>query len=273
MRVAIQGEAGAFSHQAAHQLMAGAEVVPCRTFDALFDALAEGAAEAAVVPVENTLAGMVQRPMDLIAERAVHAFAETRVAVRLCLAARPGTRLRDLTTVASHPVALEQCRSFFRDHPWLEAAAAWDTAGSVRELMGGCAGWDAAIGSEFACAQYGADVLARDLEDDPSNFTRFLAVRAEAGPCPPDPAKVSLVFTLPNVPGSLHRALGVFAERELDLSRLECRPLRGRPWEYRFYADLRETTAPGRESALRALGEFAVDLRVIGVYTEAPTPA
>ncbi|MDT8342202.1 MAG: prephenate dehydratase domain-containing protein [Longimicrobiales bacterium] len=270
MRVAIQGEPGAFSHEAARRVVGEAEVVPCRTFDALFDALSAGEAEVAVVPVENTLAGMVQRPMDLIAERSVHAFAEVRVPVRLCLAARPGARLRDLKTVASHPVALDQCRSFFRDHPWLEAVAAWDTAGSVRDLMAGGATWDAAIGSELACTLYGAEVLARDLEDDPSNFTRFLAVRTEAGPCPEDPAKVSLAFTLPNVPGSLHRVLGIFAALELDLSRLECRPLPGRPWEYRFYADLRGTARARREAALAALREIAVVLRVIGVYPEAP---
>ena len=173
-KVAIQGEIGAFSQQAAVQIVTRPEIVPCRTFDDAFAALADGRADLAVIPVENTLAGTVHRPEDLMAMHGVCAVAETLVRVRLCVAMRPGARLSDSATIASHPVALRQCRTFLARHPWLEAVEAYDTAGSIRELML-CSSWDAAIGSELACGIYGAAVVAKGVEDDVRNYTRFLA--------------------------------------------------------------------------------------------------
>lgn len=273
-RVAIQGEAGAFSHEAARRVYGpDAQVVPCETFDALFDAVSTGAADAGMVPVENTLAGAVQRPMDLLLTPGLTAAAETRVAVRLHLAARPGASLDTLRSAASHPVALQQCLGFFRQHPHIERRTSYDTAGSIRSAVQGD-GSEAGIGSELAAELYGAVILARDVQDHAENHTRFLAVEARDGagtgvalPAGVHP-KTSIAFTVPHTPGALHRALGCFADAGVDLSRVESRPIPGQPWEYRFYADLRGAAPEAQDAAverLRALGGRVV---VIGRYRE-----
>ena len=268
--VAIQGELGAFSHQAALQLVSNPVVRACRTFEDLFAAVVSGDADLGVVPVENTLAGAVQRTMDLLVEHTLHAVGETRVPIRLCLAARPGVDLADLRVVASHPVALQQCLRFFRDHPHLVPTAAYDTAGSVKDLMEGGVAWDAAVGSALAARLYGAHVLAENIEDNEHNYTRFLAVAREPGPDPEGDAKTSLAFTVRHSPGALHQALGCFVRHGVDLSRIESRPIPGRPWEYRFYADLRGQPPETQRRAVEDLGELAADVRVLGCYAEAP---
>lgn len=270
-QVAIQGERGAFSHVAARQLFGSeAGIVVCRGFDELFDAVERGNAERGMVPVENTLAGAVQHSMDLLVERSLHAVAETRVAVRLCLAVPPGRTLDQVRSAASHPVALQQCRGFFRGHPDIEAKVAYDTAGSVRDLMEGRAGYDAAIASVLAAELYGAQVLLAGLEDEPENATRFLAVATDPGTPPEEGCKTSVAFTVAHRPGSLHRALARLAEADIDLTRLESRPIPGRPWEYRFYADLRGPSASRQDAALEALGAETLEVRVLGRYAEAP---
>jgi len=268
--VAIQGELGAFSHEAALQLVEDPRVQACRTFEDLFAAVAGGDADVGVVPVENTLAGSVQRTMDLLVEHTLHAVGETRVPIRLCLAAPPGTGLAEVRIVASHPVALQQCLGFFRDHPHLTPTAAYDTAGSVKELMEGGAAWDAAVGSALAARLYGARVLAENIEDHEHNYTRFLAIAREPGPEPEGGAKTSLAFTVRHTPGSLHKALGCFARAGVDLSRIESRPIVGRPWEYRFYADLRGAPPGTQRKAVDDLRDVANDVRVLGCYPEAP---
>jgi prephenate dehydratase len=266
---AIQGVRGSFSHAAAIDASdEDVEVVECRTFEDLFDAVAAGRADRGVVPVENSLAGAVQRNMDLLLEHDLHVVAEAQVRVRLCLAARPGTALEGVERVASHPVALEQCRAFFRAKPGLEPVAAFDTAGSIKELMTGESLYDAAIGSSLAASLYGASVLATDLEDDPGNYTRFLIVAGEPGSEAVAGAKTSLVFSVRHEPGSLHAALGVLAAYGVDLTRLESRPIPGRPWEYRFYADIRGATAGRQRAALEALGGVVEEVRVLGRYQE-----
>lgn len=268
--VAIQGERGAFSHQAALQVVPQARIVPCRTFEDLFAAVADGRADVGMVPVENTLAGAVQRAMDLFVEHRLHAVAETRVPIHLCLTVPPGVALEDVRSVASHPVALQQCYRFFQNHPALAPTAAYDTAGSVKELMEGSATWDAAIASSLAAELYGADLLARNIEDDEHNVTRFLAVAREAATTPAEGTKTSVVFTLAHTPGSLYAALGRLAEAGVDLSRIESRPIPGRPWEYRFYADLRGATRAAQEAAVDALRDQVHEVRVLGCYEEAP---
>ncbi len=272
-RAAIQGERGAFSHQAAIQTFgADVEIVACRSFDDLFDAVSSGSADAGIVPVENTLAGAVQRPMDLLVSRSVHAVAETRVPIRLCLTAAPGARLADIEVAASHPVALQQCLRFFEAHPHIRPQAVYDTAGSIRDLMGGGADYQAAIGSSLAAELYGAEILVRDLEDDPANYTRFLAVSLTPASTGAPRPKTSLAFTLRHVPGALHEALGCFADADVDLARLESRPIPGRPWEYRFYADLRGADTTAQDHALEALAALAGELRIIGRYPEEDIP-
>ena len=264
--VAIQGEAGSFSHAAALEAL-GQEVrlVPCRGFTELFRAVEAGEAGRGVVPIENSLAGSVHEAYDALGAHALHVVGETQVRVRHCLIVRPGTTMAQIGRVASHPVALAQCRTFFASHPGLTPVPAYDTAGSVRDLMAGGIAAEAAIGSSLAATLYGATVLCEGLEDHPENYTRFLVVARE--PAPPDRAsKTSLVFTLPNVPGSLHRALGVFAARHLDLTKIESRPLPGRPWEYAFYLDVAGDPRGGVAEALSELGGLARDLRVLGSY-------
>jgi prephenate dehydratase len=269
--VAIQGEAGSFSNEAAESVAAGRlELLPCRTFDALFEAVTTGAAERGVVPIENSLAGSIHENYDRLRAQRLHVVGETQVRVRHCLLARPGTTLERIRKVASHPVALAQCRRFFAEHPEIEAVPAYDTAGAVRELMRGGVEADAVIASELAARQYGALVLRRELEDDPENYTRFLVVAREPAE-PVGASKLVLTFMLPNEPGSLHRALGVLAHRKLNLTKIESRPLHGRPWEYVFYADVSANPDDAVKEGLEELRGVTRELRVLGWFAIKPT--
>lgn len=285
-RVAVQGDPGCFSHAAAVGAFGEVQLVPCADFPVLFDAVESGRADRGVVPVENALAGAVTENLDLLLRRDLRAVAEAYVRVELCLAVRPSSGGDDqivagLDSAASHPVALRQCRRFFSDHRHIRPMVAADTAGSIRELMEGGAAWSAAIGPALAADLYGARIVARGIEDDPRNFTRFLVVarRGEGdGLPPPDPstrtgrAKASLVFTLAHRPGSLHRAIGLLAQRGLDLTRLESRPIVGRPWEYAFHADVRGADEDRVRGGIRALRDVASEVTEIGVYPEERVP-
>jgi prephenate dehydratase len=266
VKVAIQGEAGSFSHEAAESIAGGQlELLPCRTFDALFAAVTKGNAERGVVPIENSLAGSIHENYDRLSAQTLHVIGETQVRVRHCLIARAGTKVADIRKVASHPVALAQCRRFFADNPSIEAVPVYDTAGAVRELIEGALAADAAIASALAARLYGAAVLRAELEDDPENYTRFLVVSQE----PVEPvgaSKLVLTFTLPNEPGSLYRALGVLANRKLNLTKIESRPLHGRPWEYVFYADLSAKPEDEVEKGLEEFKGVTRELRVLGWF-------
>lgn len=271
LRVAIQGEAGAFSHQAAEQLYGpGLELVSTRTFEDLFTALVDGSADRIVVPVENTLAGSVPGNLDRILERGLQVLAETLVRIRLHLVVPPGRALGEVHSAASHPVALQQCQNFFRSHPSIEPVAVYDTAGSVRDLMSGAATYDGAIGSPLAAELYGASSLLPEIEDDSGNFTRFFAVGPANTETNADVSKTSLAFVVAHEPGSLYRALGVFAQHGIDLMRLESRPMRGRPWEYRFYVDVRGDPSGPLGASIEDLKNIAAELRILGTYPEWP---
>jgi prephenate dehydratase len=273
LAVAIQGEAGSFSHAAAREALGpDVQLVPCPTFEELFRAVEAGQATRGVVPIENSLAGSVYEAYDALGAHALHVVGETQVRVRHCLVVRPGTALAALRRVASHPVALAQCRHFFADHSGLAPVPAYDTAGSVRDLLAGRLEADAAIGSALAARLYGGEILLEGIEDHPENYTRFLLVAREPGP-PGGASKTSLVFSLPNVPGSLHRAMGVFAARGLDLTKIESRPLLGRPWEYAFYLDVLGDPRGGVAEALAELAGMARDLRVLGTYPARALPS
>jgi prephenate dehydratase len=268
MRVAIQGERGAFSHQAAVKLAPGADVLACATSVQVFDALDSARAKAAVIPVENTLAGPVGEHLDLLLERDVFIHAEMRLRIEHNLIAAPGTRMKDIRRVLSHPVALDQCRNFFRRHRDVAAVALYDTAGSVKHIMAERSRDVAAIASGQAAREYGGKVLKSGLEDNKQNFTRFfLITKKKKSSTRAD--KTSLVFSLKNVSGALFKALSVFALRDLDLSKIESRPVRGRPWEYRFYVDVLRGDDQAMRLALNHLGEIAGFVKVLGVYPRA----
>jgi len=267
--VAIQGEAGSFSHAAALELHGpgpglALALVTCPTFVELFRAVETGKAARGIVPIENTLAGSVHENYDLLSAHDLYVVSETELRIRHCLIAPPRTTLREIRRVASHPVALAQCRRFFLAHPDVEAVPAYDTAGSVRDVMAGNARADAAIASKLAADLYGAEVIAEGLEDHAENYTRFLVVARD--PATREKAnKTSLMVSLGNTPGSLYQALGVFADRGLNLTKIESRPLPGRPWEYLFYLDVVDS-GEGLAEALEALRAFTSSIRVLGTY-------
>lgn len=265
----IQGELGSFSHSAALKALGEeTQVWQCRTFRDAFDAVARGDAEYAVLPIENSLVGSIHENYDLLAEYALPIVAETEVRVSLSLLARPGARLQAIRRVHSHPVALGQCRRFLASLAEVEPVAAYDTAGSVWEVMERGSVTDGAIGSPLAAKLYGASVLAEAIEDDPRNFTRFLVV-ARTPAIPRGAVKTSLLVTLRHEPGALWRALEPVARHGLNLTKIESRPLRGRPWEYVFYLDV-----VGPENASAAVSDLAgtaAAVRVLGCYN-AGTP-
>src|SRR5258708_11084810 len=268
MKVAIQGERGAFSHQAALQLLPKASVLACATSMEVFDALDSRQVAAAVIPVENTLAGPVGEHLDLLLERDVFIHAEMRLRIAHNLIAAPGVKLKDICQVLSHPVALDQCRNFFRRHRGISAVPFYDTAGGVKHILADGLRDAAAIASHQAAKEYGGKVLMSGLEDNKQKFTRFFLIdksrkaRAHAD-------KTSLVFSLKNVSGALFKALSVFALRDLDLSKIESRPARGKPWEYRFYVDVLRGNDPAMRLALKHLEEIAGFVKVLGVYRRA----
>ena len=268
-RVAIQGERGSFSEEAARQLLGRrVKVISCTTFREAFARLRSGAVDRLVVPVENTLAGSVHENYDLLLEHGFWAEAELDLRIRHTLIAPRGVRLADVKKVHSHPVALAQCRKFFARHSRLQAVADYDTAGSVKRIVADGCRDAAAIAGPFAAAVYGARILARKLEDDPGNFTRFLLIRRRPVPRPgPRCDKTSIVFATKNIPGALFRCLAAFALRDVNLTKLESRPWRGRPFEYLFYLDFlgRPNRSPARE-ALAHLREHTASVRVLGCY-------
>jgi len=268
LTVAIQGERGAFSHQAAIAALGpGVEVLPRPTFDELFDSVVEGKADRALVPIENSLHGSIHENYDRLKSRPLHIVGEAQLRIRQCLIARPGSSVGTIRRVASHPVALAQCRRFFAERPLVEAVTAYDTAGAVQDLMKGGLATQGAIASRLAAELYGAQVLLDGIEDDPENYTRFLLLAREPGPI--DTAtKTSMVFVLDNKPGALHRALGVFASRDVDLCKLESRPLRGHPWEYSFYVDVLGDPRGVAGEAIAELGRISRELRILGSYPE-----
>jgi prephenate dehydratase len=267
----IQGELGAFSQEAVRQLLGDrAEVVPYPTFEAVFRALRAGKIEAAVIPMENTLAGSVHENYDHLLHFDVRITGETNLRIVHNLIAPPGVRFADIRKVYSHPVALNQCLKFFDRHRKLERVPFYDTAGSVKMVMEQRAPDAAAIASSVAAAIYGGTILKRSIEDDRRNYTRFFLLypsKKLPAPRPGKDWKTSLVFTTRNTPGALFRGLAAFALRDLNLTKIESRPLHGKPWEYLFYVDfLGRENEPRVKNALRHLGEIADFLRILGSY-------
>ncbi len=268
--VAFQGERGAFSEEAAQKLLGRrVRVLPQETFAAVFAAVVSGQARFCLVPIENTLAGSVYENYDLLLENRLHIVAEVNLRVVHNLIGFPPTTLQSLRQVFSHPVALAQCSRFFVRHPRVEKIPFYDTAGSVKMLAERGLAGAAAIASRTAAAVYHARILKTHLEDHRENFTRFLLL-SKAARVTARSNKVSVVFSTLNIPGALYKCLSVFALRDIDLTKMESRPLRGRPWEYFFYLDFIGNVREERcRNALAHLGEIANFLRVLGCYESA----
>jgi prephenate dehydratase len=272
---AFQGERGAFSEEAARILLGpGAPVLPCVRFEDLFLSLKDGRAAAAIVPIENTLAGSVHENYDHLLNFDFPIVAETNVRIVHNLIALKGVPFSKVKRVFSHPVALNQCLNFFTRNPGIERIPFYDTAGSVKMIVEERLTDAAGIASSVAAEIYGARILRKSIEDDRQNFTRFFLLRtpefARRHPVPPAAHahwKTSLVFSTRNTPGSLFRALSAFALRDLNLAKIESRPLRGKPWEYLFYVDfLGRVDTPNARNALNHLAESADFMRVLGCY-------
>jgi prephenate dehydratase len=268
MKVAIQGELGSFSHQAAKRMLPRAIIVPCARSAEVFDRLEAGSVTAAVIPIENSLAGSVAEHFDLLLERKAFIQQEFRLRIVHNLIAAPGVRRNQIRRVFSHPVALDQCRDFFRRNPAIEPVPFYDTAGSVKHVAENKLHDAAAIASREAAGAYKGRILKAGIEDDKRNFTRFVLVRREKQ-IPPRADKTSIAFIVKNRPGALYRALGIFAERGISLSKIESRPIRGKPWEYVFFADFLRGNDDVSRSALRELAKFTDLVKILGIYKAA----
>jgi prephenate dehydratase len=265
MKISFQGEPGAYSEQAVFNYFGDVETVPCESFDAMFDAVVSGKSDAALAPIENSLAGSIHQNYDLLLRHDLHIVGEYFLRVQHCLITNTGVKMEDIKKAISHPQALGQCAAYLRSHG-IKAEQVYDTAGSVKMLKESGARDVAAIASKRAAELHGMQILEEGIEDNPENYTRFLAVGRESI-VPTREAKTSIVFTLKNVPGSLFKAMSVFALRDIDLTKIESRPLQGSPWEYLFYIDLIGSVQDDAvQRALDHLGEYAVMLRVLGSY-------
>ena len=266
-KVAYQGEPGAFSQQAAKKIF-GRDLLPlsCFSSQAVFEAVRLKRADFAVVPIENTLAGSIYQNFDLLARYPVVIAAETSLRIEHSLIVHKGTALEELSHVYSHPAALEQCSRFLGKLKKAEPVSFYNTAGSVKYVRDHNLTDAGAIASASAARLYGMKVLRRGIEDEPENYTRFL-VLARKGFVPVGGEKTSIVFGLKSEPGSLFKALSVFALREIDLVKIESRPNRSKPWEYLFYIDLlSDIRSPECARALRHLRELAPYLKILGSY-------
>jgi prephenate dehydratase len=268
--IAFQGEPGAYSEAAAYEHF-GPEIktLPCAAFEGVFEAVNRGECTYGFIPIENSLAGSIHRNYDLILRNTLTIVGEHHFRVSHCLLALPGVSLEEVERVHSHPQALAQCEASLA-RLGVECVAETDTAGSARMLKENGDRHAAALASRRAAEVYGLNVLAESMEDNPANYTRFLALAQEATPpniTEQTDYKISAVFSLPNRPGSLYNALKIFAQREIDLTKLESRPLAGKPWEYLFYMDFAgHADDPLCKPALEELGQIAPFLRLLGSY-------
>jgi prephenate dehydratase len=287
VKVAIQGELGSFSHEAAYRMQPRCSVVPCARSAEVFDRVERGSVAAAVIPIENSLAGTVAEHADLLVTREVFVQGEYLLRIVHNLIAGPGTNFRRVRHAFSHPVALDQCRDFFRKNPQIEAVPFYDTAGSVKQVIAQHLSDGAGIAGRHAASEYSGKILQAGIEDDKQNFTRFFLIRKlppKPGPggkrqkegdvsalryrklIPRGANKTSIAFKVRNVPGALFKSLSVFALRDISLSKIESRPMRGRPWEYVFYVDFLRGDDEAARNALRHLREVAEFVKVLGIY-------
>ena len=269
-RIAFQGERGAFSEEAAVKLLGEKiQLVPRATFESLYTSIEDGVADYILAPIENSLAGSVHRSYDLLISSGLHIQAEVVIPIVHNLIGIPGATFDRITQASSHPVALAQCEQFFASHPSIKRVATDDTAGSVREIMETGDASRAGIASKRAAEVYGGVILREHLEDHAENYTRFLLLAASADVAE-GADKLSLVLHLAHKPGSLCSALNAFARRNLNLLKIESRPIPGTPWSYCFYLDLQASLKDSdARRALQELQQFTDSVKVLGCYPQA----
>ncbi len=276
LRVTYQGVEGSYSHLAAQRSYAGRSggvlLTGADSFRAAAEAVVRGAADLALLPIENTTAGSINETYDLLAEGHLTITGEVVSTIEHCLLALPGVRLEDLRVVMSHPQALAQCQAFFRAHPHLRAQAEIDTAGSARKVRDLGDPTHAAIASASAATTYGLAIIERAIQTERGNATRFVEVALRPAPVPEGrTSKTSLVLTLADRPGALGEVLMRFAARNISLTKLESRPIPATPWSYRFYLDaLGHGAAQSFQQALDEIRPLTVELRVLGTYAADP---
>ncbi len=270
LSIAFQGARYAFSEMAARQFFNDEfNAVPCRTFDDVFETVVANGADYGVIPVENSLTGSIHRVYDLLLSHDLKIVGEISLRVEQHLIAHPGVALEEIRVIYSHPQALEQCRKFLTSLKNVESVASYDTAGSVKMIRDQKMRQAAAIGSHWAAKDYGMQIIKTEIEDIPENFTRFYVLSREPKTFG-DPDKTSIVFSMQSIPGALFKSLSVFALRDIDLLKIESRPLRGRPWDYIFYLDFAGSMEQERcKNAIRHLEEITTQLKVLGSYPAA----
>lgn len=272
-RVAFQGLRGAFSEDAVYRYYGnGVESVPCAKFSEVFSKVARGEVDSGMVPVENTLEGSVSQVNALLLENDLTVVGEEIIQVVHCLIAHPGSSLDTVKRVYSHPQALAQCRSFLEKHLGWERIPAYDTAGAVKQVRDRGVGEEAAIASIRAASAYEMEVLKEGIQDSDRNYTRFFVIERRVSFLN-EGDKTSLIFATKNLPGALHHCLGAFAERGVNMTKLESRPRRDRFWEYVFFVDIEGHSNEEKiSSALADLVRRAAFVKVLGSYQGAERP-
>jgi arogenate/prephenate dehydratase len=268
LRAAFQGERGAYSEAAAVTFFGDAiEVLPCSSFDGVYEAVRRGEADRGVLPVENSLAGSIHRNYDLLLRYDLSIVGEVQIPIAHQLIALPGVTLTDIKKVYSHPQALAQCEhSISRLLPNAERVTTYDTAGSVKMIKEQNITDGAGLAGKRAASIYQMNILQPDMQDNAENYTRFVVVAPEPV-VPKGAAKTSIVFSMDNVPGSLFKSLAVFALRDIDLTKIESRPLQGKRWQYLFYIDFVGSLNEERcRNALNHLQEITTFFKVLGSY-------
>jgi len=257
---------------AALEMLGAVEVVPCIVSADVIDAVLRGRVDAAVLPIENSLHGSVDEHYDLLLENPIRIDCESLMRVRHNLIAAPGVRLEAVRRVLSHPVALSQCRRYLAQMTGVSVMPFYDTAGSVKHILAEGLRDTAGVAPVLAAEEYGGEVLVPGIEDHAENFTRFHLLRRAEDPRPadlPEPNKLSVAFVVEHRPGTLVRALQGLAEAGVDLTKIESRPVPGKPWEYVFYVDFRFDSAEKADAALEALGRESSMVKELGRYSAA----
>ena len=267
MKVAFQGERGSYSEEAGRKFFSSKfEPMPLTAFAGVYDAVESGKADRGIIPIENSLVGSIHQNYDLLLKHHLKIVGEQNLRIEHNLITHPGSKIEGLSEIHSHPVALDQCKEFLDKHQKLTAHVAYDTAGAVKLIKENEQTQAAAIAGRYAAELYEMEILAESIQDEPDNYTRFLILSKEVAEYSEN-AKTSIVFALKNLPGVLFKALSVFALRDLDLTKIESRPLRKKMWQYYFYLDFNgHIEDEAAKNAIGHLREITTFLKILGSY-------